>query len=114
MRPDSRKYLHAIRTAAERIRAFTDGRDIETFAADALVRSAVERQFEIVGEALAQLARRDAGVAERISEHGRIIAFRNMLIHGYTEVDARIVWGIVVTKQPRLRDEVERLSAEPD
>ncbi|HQT94811.1 MAG: hypothetical protein B7Z68_09715 [Acidobacteria bacterium 21-70-11] len=114
MQPESRKYLYDIRAAAERIATFTKGRDVQGFAKDELLRSGVERQFEIIGEALAQLARRDPGLAERISEHARIIAFRNILIHGYAEVDPRIVWDIVTSKLPTLRAEVERLTSEPD
>ena len=112
MQPESRKYLYDIRTAARRIAEFTQGQDYERFAGDELLRSGVERQFEIIGEALAQLARRDPDLVKRISEHTRIIAFRNILIHGYAEVDARIVWDIVTTKLPTLRDEVERIAAE--
>ena len=51
-------------------------------------------------------------VAERISEHSRVIAFRNILIHGYADVDHRLVWDIVQTKLPVLRDEVEALLKE--
>ena len=48
-----------------------------------MARSAVERQFEIIGEALGQLARLDPAMAERITDFRRVIAFRNILVHGY-------------------------------
>ena len=74
-----------------------------------MLRSAVERQFEIIGEALAQLARLDEKIVARVSEHSRIIAFRNILIHGYAGIDERLVWDIVQSKLPVLRLEIERL-----
>jgi uncharacterized protein with HEPN domain len=77
-----------------------------------MLRSAVERQFEIIGEALAGISKIDEGVAGRISERRRIIAFRNILIHGYAVVDERLVWDIVQAKLPVLRGEVEQLLLE--
>jgi uncharacterized protein with HEPN domain len=78
-----------------------------------MLRAAVERQFEIIGEALAQLAKRDANLAAHIGEHRRIIAFRNILIHGYADVDNKLVWDIVETKLPVLRREIGVLLSEP-
>jgi uncharacterized protein with HEPN domain len=66
-------------------------------------RSAVERQFEIVGEALRQLRDVDPDAAAAIPELARIVAFRNILIHGYASVDDRLVWGVVEGKLPALR-----------
>ena len=63
-----------------------------------MLRAAVERQCEIIGEALTKLAWFDPPLAGRISEHRRIIAFRNILIHGYADVDHRLVWDVVTTK----------------
>ena len=60
----------------------------------------------------AQLAKLDRTVAGRISEHSRVIAFRNILIHGYADVDDQLVWDIVHTKLPVLRREVETLLKE--
>jgi uncharacterized protein with HEPN domain len=74
-----------------------------------MLRAAVERKFEIIGEALVQLAKRDAPATERIGEHRRIIAFRNILIHGYADVDDRLVWDIVESKLRVLRREVALL-----
>jgi len=112
MQAESAKYLYDIRGAAEKVAAFIEGCDLAAYSRDVLRRSAVERQCEIIGEALAQLARLDPATASRIPEHPRIIAFRNILIHGYAEVDARIVWDIVTTKLPPLHARVEELIRE--
>ncbi len=74
-----------------------------------MLRAAVEREFEIIGEALARLARLDEDLVSGISEYRRIIAFRNILIHGYAEIDDRLVWDIVESKLPILRREVAAL-----
>jgi uncharacterized protein with HEPN domain len=106
---EAKKYLYDIQQAAELVVSFTAGKTLADYEGDAMLRSAVERQFEIIGEALAQLARLDEAVASRISEYRRIIAFRNILIHGYAEVDYHIVWDIVESKLPTLRREVAGL-----
>jgi len=109
MRLEAKKYLYDIQQAASRIAEFTSGKKLDDYRSDALLRSAVERQFEIIGEALAQLAKLDAALIARISEYRRIIAFRNILIHGYAEVDDRLVWDIVEAKLPVLQRETEAL-----
>ena len=76
MELESKKYLYDIQQATELLTRFTSGKSFDDFSHDPLLRSAVERQFEIAGEALAQLAKRDAEVAARITEYRRIIAFR--------------------------------------
>ena len=113
MRLEAKKYLYDIQQAASSIADFTAGKEFEDYRSDAMLRSAVERQFEIIGEALAQLAKLNETFVARISEHRRIIAFRNILIHGYADVDARLVWDIVVGKLPVLHREVETLLSEP-
>lgn len=72
----------------------------------------MERQFEVVGEALSRLAKSDPAVADRISRVSRIISFRNVLIHGYDLVDHEVVWDVVDTHLPVLREQVEGLLAE--
>ena len=51
----------------------------------------------------------DPTTASKISEHQRIIAFRNILIHGYAEIDHRIVWSVLELKLPVVRREAESL-----
>jgi uncharacterized protein with HEPN domain len=93
MQHETKKYLEDIALAAELIAQFTAGKTLADYMEDPMLRAAVERKFEIIGEALIQLSKRDAVVAGRISEHKRIIAFRNVLIHGYNNVDNLLVWG---------------------
>jgi uncharacterized protein with HEPN domain len=109
MQLESKKYLYDVQSAAALIRQFTSGKSLSDFESDAMLRSAVERQFEIIGEALSQLAQSDLDTAAKISEYRRIISFRNILIHGYANVDYRLVWGVVEGKLSVLIDEVQVL-----
>jgi uncharacterized protein with HEPN domain len=77
-----------------------------------LVRSAVERQFTIVGEALIRVARLDHELASRVTNHRRIIGFRHVLAHDYGKVAPSIVWDAVEKHLPILRTEVAALLAE--
>jgi uncharacterized protein with HEPN domain len=68
-----------------------------------MVRSAVERQLEIIGEALGRAARDDARLATSMPEIPRIVGLRNRLIHGYDSVDDQVVRDLVQTRVPALR-----------
>ena len=100
MRIESKKYLYDVARAAKLALGFIAGKSFADYSADPMLRSAVERQLEIVGEALAQLARTDPPAASQIGEYQRIIAFRNILIHGYAEIDHRVVWNVLELKLP--------------
>ena len=109
MRLESKKYLFDILQAAKSLQQFSHDKTVSEYEADALLRSAVERQFEIIGEALRRLAKDDPETAGRIAEHQRIISFRNILIHGYAEIDDRLVWDILRSKVPKLLEQVQSL-----
>lgn len=110
MRLEVKKSLYDIQQAAGLLGEFTTGKRFDDYERDPMLRAAVERQFEIIGEALARLARIDEAVAARISEYPRIIAFRNLLIHGYADIDNRLVWDVVEAKLPTLRREIAALT----
>jgi uncharacterized protein with HEPN domain len=109
MRLESKKYLFDILQAARNLQRFSEDKTFSQYEADALLRSAIERQFEIIGEALRRLAKEDSVTAAKVAEHERIISFRNILIHGYAEIDDRIVWDILQSKLPTLLRDVESL-----
>ncbi|KIH77724.1 Uncharacterized conserved protein, contains HEPN domain [Geoalkalibacter ferrihydriticus] len=103
------KYLYDIRHACQLLKQFTDAKDLSDYLANTMLRSAVERQFEIIGEALNQALRRDPSLANHISNSGRIIAFRNRLIHGYASISDEVVWGLLESQLPILTQEVSQL-----
>lgn len=103
MTPEVAKRLLEASAACAAIESFVRGVDAGGFAESALIRSAVERQFEIIGEALGRAAREEPALAELMPEIPRIVGLRNRLIHGYDSVDDQIVWDIVQTKLPALQ-----------
>lgn len=104
--------LWDIRHAAEAVAAFIRGKRLQDYREDSYLRSAVERQLIILGEAVAQLSKLSTTLVERIPEHGSIIAFRNLLIHGYAAVVDEIVWEVLEEDLPTLRDCVAQLIEE--
>lgn len=109
MQHDPRAYLWDVQQAAEAIDKFTVGLDAESYAENALVRAAVERQFAIIGEALNWLSKVDPALAERVPHLRTIVGFRNVLIHGYAVVDHARVWHIKETLLPSLHASVSAL-----
>lgn len=107
---ESRKYLFDIAQAGTLIGQFLADRTLTHYQNDPYLRSAIERQLEIIGEAVSQLSKRDPSLAAKIPEHRRLIAFRNVLVHGYADIDHRLVWGLLETKLPELLTIVHGLS----
>jgi uncharacterized protein with HEPN domain len=95
--------------AGESILQHTKGRTLADYTGDRFFRRAVEREFEIIGEALNRLTRVDAATAGRISALRKIVDFRNRVIHGYDTVDDKVVWGTVEQHLPALVGEVRAI-----
>lgn len=113
MQREAKKYLYDIQQAARLIREFTDGKTFADYQSNAMMRAAVEREFEIIGEAMTRLAKLAPEITSGISEYEQIIAFRNVLIHGYADVNDRAVWFVIETDLPTLSREVDALMEEP-
>jgi len=114
MQRDQKAYLWDVLNSIDLIRQFVGGRTLADYSQDPMLRSAVERQFEIIGEALAQLLRQYPATGSSISQRTEIIAFRNRLIHGYSFVADAVVWSAIENDLPLLRTEVAALLAEYD
>jgi len=112
MHPKCPKWLNDIREACDLIQAASQGRTLSDYERDRLLRCAIERNFEIIGEALNRIHKTDPATAARIPEHPAIIGFRNLLIHGYDYVDHERVWQIIRADVPELRGQVELLLRE--
>ena len=114
MQRDPRAFLWDVCDAAEAIAEFTKESDFEIYAASNLLRAGVERKLEIIGEALNQLSKIDPSITARIPDTPKIVAFRNLLIHGYAVVDHIRVWRIIHESLPALRATAKALLDEMD
>jgi uncharacterized protein with HEPN domain len=112
MRRDPRALLWDAREAAHSIQSFLSGMDEAGYADNGMAQSAVERKFEIIGEALNQLAKLDGKLAARIPDLTQVVAFRNQLIHGYASVNVSTVWNIAQSSLPQLLKAVQALLEE--
>jgi uncharacterized protein with HEPN domain len=115
MQREPAAFLWDVHEATLRIREFVAGHDFNTYKGSYLVQSAVERQFEIIGEALNQLSKVAPELAAKVPDHKQIIAFRNILIHGYASLDQVIVWRVIQDHLPVLEQALAALldAAEP-
>jgi uncharacterized protein with HEPN domain len=109
MQPEVKSLLVDIQHAVAGIDLFVVGKSLEDFNADLMLRRAVERQFEIIGEAVTRMRKVNPAVADSISESHGIVSFRNVLSHGYDTVRNPITWRIILEKLPVLRREVDEL-----
>lgn len=112
MNDKTRKLLFDVLDSGRAIRQWRAGRSYDEYLSDRQFRRAVEREFEIIGEALNRLSEEDASVAAQIAELPRIVAFRNRIIHGYDSVDDATVWGVIEKQLPVLVSQAENLLKE--
>ena len=105
---DNSIYLEDISREIANIRGFTKGMAKEDFLKSELVRRAVERNIQIIGEAAKGLSedfrKKNTGIEWR-----KIIAMRNFITHAYGEVDYEAVWEVVVRDLPELERKLDAI-----
>ena len=102
------KLLLDLKISCEEIQEFSKGKSFEEFNEDRLLQLGLEREFEIIGEALSRLARIDPeGIENKIPEYRKIIGFRNILAHGYDIIDEASLWDFAQNRVPELLSMVE-------
>lgn len=107
-----RKYLADILSSILEIESFMAERPKEyaTFCNDTLFRRGVERNMEIMGEAMNNVLKINPNIA--ITSARKIVDTRNFIIHAYDSLKPDILWGIVINHIPLLKKEVEALLAD--
>jgi uncharacterized protein with HEPN domain len=103
----TRKYLFDILEAVNSIENYILNVDFIQYQKNKMVRRAVEREFEIIGEALNAMLKADSSI--KITSSERIIGMRNRVIHGYDKIDNGLVWGTIKKHLPILKEEVSGL-----
>ena len=104
-----KKYLYDIIDCCEFLLDFTAGKTVNDYKNDRAFRSAVERELQIIGEAITQLDGVSPETADQISEHRNIIGFRNVLVHGYATLNPETVWNVITDKLGMLLEQSRSL-----
>ncbi|MBI2923543.1 MAG: DUF86 domain-containing protein [Planctomycetes bacterium] len=108
-----RKLLQDVCTASALIEQFARGKSREDYGKDALLRSGIERQLLIVGEAMSRLVQEDPLLAAGFGDVKRIVAFRNILVHAYFQINDDVVWDVLQQHLPPLASMARSLLNSP-
>ena len=106
-----KKHLQDILTAIEEIESFFGDKPklFDDFYRNLCLRRAIERNIEIIGEAMNRILKADRNIA--ITNSRKIVDARNYIIHGYDSLSADILWSMVINHLPKLKNEVTALLA---
>ena len=107
-----KKFLYDIRESVYSIENYLDThlgeqRSFFAYMENKMLRRAVEREFEIIGEAMNRINKLMPDIA--VSAKHQIIGMRNRVIHGYDKIDDEIIWGTIVRHLPLLQKEIDKL-----
>jgi uncharacterized protein with HEPN domain len=110
MENEIKKYLFDIKESVDSIENYLGGtRDFNIYKSNKMLRRAIEREFEIIGEAMNRIDKLNSEI--KISSKKQVINMRNRVIHGYDKIDDEIVWGTIIRHIPVLKTEIQNLIA---
>ena len=102
------KHLFDALAAVRLAREFSVGLSLEALASNVLVRSAIERQLEILGEACLRAVKVDPDIRQRLPEVAFAIGLRNKIIHGYDRIENAVVYDVLVHDLPVLEQRLAK------
>lgn len=107
MKPEIKKHLYEVNISINSIFEYLgDKRDFNDYLNNKLLRRAIEREIEIIGEAMSRALKQSPDLP--IKNARRIVDTRNWVIHGYDKVDDVIIWGIIINHLPKLHKEIQK------
>lgn len=108
MKLEIKKYLFDIKESIDSIENYLgDKRNFRIYSENKMLRRAVERELEIIAEAINRIDKLDQSI--QISSKKQIVGMRNRVIHGYDKIDNEIIWGTIIRHIPILKKDVEEL-----
>jgi len=108
MKLEIKKHLFDIKVSIESIDEYLEGkRDFLTYQNNKILRRAIEREIEIIGEAMNRALKKDLNL--EIENAKKIVDTRNWVIHAYDAVDEIIIWGIILNHLPKLKEQIEEI-----
>ncbi len=111
MQIEVKKWLYDIQSAIEEIESYFNNypKDFFIFQQNIMMKRAVERNLEIIGESTNRILKVDNSI--QISNARNIVGLRNQIIHAYDSIQDEIIWGIIVRNIPHLKQEIENILA---
>jgi len=105
------KWLYDIKLSIEEIESFfvSEKRNFFEYKKNTMLKRAVERNLEIIGEAVNRILKRDSSFKEKISESKSIVGLRNQIIHAYDSISDENIWSVIIKHIPKLKIEVENI-----
>jgi uncharacterized protein with HEPN domain len=109
MQPKVLKYLLDIESVISEIEIIKErlGNDFNVFTKDVIMQRAIERELEIIGEAVRKIIEIRPNI--EISSSKKIIGLRNIISHAYDSIEPELIWGIIQRDIPKLSDEIQKL-----
>ena len=109
---DIKAWLFDMLSAIMEIESFFIDRpkEFKKYQADIRTKRAIERNIEIIGEAMSRILNRDQTI--EITNSRKIVDVRNRIIHGYDSVSDDVIWGIIIRHLPVLQIEIEKMLGE--
>lgn len=105
------KWLYDIKIAIDEIDSFFVGQPMifSNYQDNKMLKRAIERELEIIGEAINRIVKSDASYIERITDSLNIIGLRNQVIHGYDNISDENIWAILINHLPLLKEDIIQL-----
>jgi uncharacterized protein with HEPN domain len=111
MQRDLEAYVWDIARSIDQIERFVAGLSFDGFLADDMIQAAVERKFEIIGEAIKQASQHFPGRLDSLPSLSLYARFRDRLAHGYFNIQQQVVWESIEDDLPPLKKAVDALAA---
>ena len=105
------KWVYDVKLAIEEIESYFEGKEKNFFEYqdNLMLKRAVERDLEIIGEAINRIIKRDPEFAYKIQDSKAIVGLRNQVIHAYDNISDENIWSILTNHLPKLKDEIESI-----
>ncbi len=105
------KWLYDIKYAIAEIESYfiNEERNFFEYKENVMFKRAVERDLEIIGEAVNRILKRDSSYEKKILEAKSIIGLRNQVIHAYDSISDENIWSVIINHLPKLKIEIEEI-----
>lgn len=103
------KWLYDIKIAIDEIDGFFESKEMNFFRyrENIMLKRAIERNLEIIGEAINRIITRDNSFESSITNAKAIVGLRNQVIHAYDNISDENIWSIIINHLPKLKDEID-------